>query len=185
MSQKQHNTTVRFRFDDQFDLYYLRIGGLTFESTTEKKFSMRMSELRQVNLSLLPENYQFILYDEGTDDISNLVNIKITLIKSSVFQLRIMIEESSRSSRWLDQQAFDDYFNHRCNAITARAIAQSDVSLDIKNNTGNIFFILYSLFIKGLDKGQLIKIIRTTIQSIHKTSENFEPVINSNYEGQS
>lgn len=154
-------------------VYECRIGGIKLESFRRDRFPIRHYELRDLNLSDLPKNFNLIVCDSNslTEKIGINLVIMVKRVKDGI--IRLLIEESSKSERWSTPEKMEDYFHYRRRFLSALQREKFKVILMQDHFDFNTMLLQYGTDLPVKNMDEVMALAYNRLINIHANCANF------------
>lgn len=154
-------------------VYECRIGGIKLESFRRDRFQIRHNELRTLNLSDLPKNFNLIVCDSNS--LTKKVGINLVIMVKRVEDgiIRLLIEESSKSERWSTPEKMEDYFHYRRRFLSALQREKFKVVLMRDHFDSDSMYLLYGTDVPVQSMDEVIDLAYNRLINIHANCANF------------
>ena len=158
-------------FDTLTGLYQLKFKRIILESDFKTQFYLRKNELLRINERILPMDIKFIIQDETTNEIPELVNVKVILERIDTREFQIRFEESSKIDRWSSDLVMNEYYEERTKMLRRRQFEVFDLIVETTYADKQYFLIQYSIRIADINSAQILKLVRKATDAVHNSSE--------------
>ena len=154
-------------------VYECRIGGSKLESFRSDRFQIRHNELRALNLSDLPRNFNLIVCDSNSLTEKVEINLVIMVKRVEDGIVRFLFEESSKSERWSTPERMEDYFHHRRGFLSALQRKDWLAVLVQDRFDFDSMYLLYGTDVPVKNMEEVIDLAYNRLINIHANCANF------------